>query len=142
MNQNLIARASVSIDAERSKVWEALVDPQAIKEYMFGSEVVTDWREGSQIIWRGEWQGKAYEDKGRVLQFKPERKLQYSHFSPLSGQPDAAENYHIVTIDLSGEEGQTTVTLTQDNNQTEEALQHSQENWQMMLTSLKKFLEA
>ena len=142
MNQNLIARASVSIDAERSKVWEALVDPQAIKEYMFGSEVVTDWREGSQIIWRGEWQGKAYEDKGRVLQFKPERKLQYSHFSPLSGQPDAAENYHIVTIDLSGEEGQTTVTLTQDNNQTEEALQHSEENWQMMLASLKKFLEA
>jgi uncharacterized protein YndB with AHSA1/START domain len=141
MDRNLIAMASVTINAPSKKVWDALVNPEAIKQYMFGTNVVSDWREGSPIIWRGEWQGTLYEDKGVILQFKPERTLQYSHFSPLSGLPDKPENYHTVTIELSGEGGQTRVSLAQDNNPTEQAREHSEENWQEMLTALKTFLE-
>lgn len=51
------------------------------------------------------------------------------------------ENYHTVTIELSGEGAQTTVKLSQDNNATEEAREHSEKNWQMMLDGLKKLLE-
>jgi hypothetical protein len=76
-----------------------------------------------------------------ILQFKPERTLQYSHFSPLSGLPDKPESYHIVTIELSDEGDQTRVSLTQDNNPTEEEREHSEKNWEMMLVALKKFLE-
>ena len=141
MNKNLIAKTSATINAPIAKVWEALVNPEAIKQYMFGTHVVTDWREGNPIIWKGEWQGKAYEDKGVILQFKPGRTLQYSHFSPLSGLPEKAENYHTVTIELSGEGNQTRVSLAQDNNPTEEERDHSAKNWEMMLTALKKFLE-
>jgi uncharacterized protein YndB with AHSA1/START domain len=121
MGKNLIARTSVTIDAPSETVWDALVNPEAIKQYMFGTNVVSDWREGSPIIWRGEWQGRAYEDKGVILQFKPGRTLQYSHFSPLSGPPDKPESYHTVTIELSGEGNQTRVSLGQDNNPTEQA---------------------
>jgi hypothetical protein len=88
---------------------------------MFGTEAISDWEEGSPISWRGEWQGKAYEDKGRILRLEPGRVLEYSHFSPLSGLPDRAENYHTVTIALSGEGGPTRVSLSQDNNATEDA---------------------
>jgi uncharacterized protein YndB with AHSA1/START domain len=91
MDKNLIARASVTIDAPSERVWDALVNPEAIKPYMFGTNVVSDWREGSPVICRGEWQGRAYEDKGAILRFKPGRTLQYSHFSPLSGLPDKPE---------------------------------------------------
>ena len=38
---------------------------------MFGTEVHTDWSIGGPIRWRGEWEGKAYEDKGQVLEFEP-----------------------------------------------------------------------
>lgn len=141
MDNNLIAKASIRINAPVARVWEALVTPEMIKQYMFGTNVVTEWEEGGPIVWQGEWQGKAYEDKGTILKIEPEQTLQYSHFSPLSGRPDVPENYHTVTIELSGEEGQTTVTLTQDKNESEEARQHSEENWQMMLESLKKLLE-
>jgi uncharacterized protein YndB with AHSA1/START domain len=141
MNNNLIAKASITIQASNAEVWKALVTPEAIKHYMFDTNVVSDWREGSPIIWKGEWQGKAYEDKGVLLQLKPGRTLQYTHFSPLSGQPDKPENYHTVTIELSGDENQTQVTLTQDKNATEQEREHSQKNWEMMLTALKKFLE-
>ncbi len=141
MDKNLIARASVTVNAPKAKVWNALVSPKAIKQYMFGTNVVSDWREGSPITWSGEWQGKPYEDKGVILQLKPERTVQYSHFSPLSGLSDKRENYHTVTIELWGEGNQTRVSLAQDKNPTEQARDHSEKNWEMMLIALKKFLE-
>ncbi len=141
MNKNLIARVSISINAPSAQVWDALVNPQAIKQYMFGTNVVSDWREGSPIVWKGEWQGKSYEDKGVILQFKPGRTIRYSHFSPLSGLPDKPENYHTVTIDLLGEGNQTHVSLAQNNNATEKERADSEKNWGIMLAGLKKFVE-
>jgi uncharacterized protein YndB with AHSA1/START domain len=141
MGKKLIAKTSTDINASSEKVWDALVDPKAIKQYMFGTNVVSDWREGSSILWKGEWQGKPYEDRGVILKVKPGRTIQYSHFSPLAGLPDKPENYHTVTIELSPGENQTHVLLTQDNNATDEERFHSENNWGMMLAELKKFLE-
>jgi uncharacterized protein YndB with AHSA1/START domain len=141
MDNNLIAKASVTINASSEKVWDALVNPEAIKQYMFGTNVVTDWREGSPIIWQGEWQGRAYEDIGVILEIKPGRTLQYSHFSPLSGLPDKPESYHTITIELSEEGDQTSVSLAQDNNPSEQAREHSEKNWQDMLSALKSYME-
>jgi uncharacterized protein YndB with AHSA1/START domain len=142
MDKGLLAESKIEIDAPRDEVWEALVDPDSIKRYMFGTTVTSDWREGSPITWKGEFKGKKYEDKGVILQMKPERTLQYSHYSPMSGAPDRPESYHTVTIDLSGQGERTKVTLTQDNNATEQTREDSEKNWTMMLQSLKKLLEA
>ena len=142
MSTNLVAQASTTINAASEKVWDALVTPEAIKKYMFGTNVVSTWKEGSPIAWKGEWKGKAYEDKGVILQFQPGRVLQYTHFSPLSGLPDIPENYHTVTIELSDQgDARTHVSLSQDKNPTEEARAHSEENWKKMLDGLKRFLE-
>jgi hypothetical protein len=46
-----------------------------------------------------------------------------------------------VTIELSVQGKQTKVRLSQDNNPSDEARQHSEKNWQVMLDGLKKFLE-
>jgi uncharacterized protein YndB with AHSA1/START domain len=141
MARGLVAQAAVTIDAPGSEVWNALVTPAAIKQYMFGTNVESAWHEGSPIVWKGEWQGKSYEDRGVILKLQPERTLQYSHFSPLSGLPDVPENYHSVTIELARDGNRTRVSLTQDNNRTEEAREHSQKNWEMMLGALKKYVE-
>ncbi len=141
MDKKLVATASISINASPGKVWQALVNPEDIRQYMFGTTVVSDWHEGSPIIWKGEWQGKPYQDKGTILQLKPQRILQYSHFSPLSGVADVPENYHTVTVELSGKGSQTRVSLAQDNNASEAERIHSQQNWESMLLALKKHLE-
>jgi len=142
MEKGQIAKSAVEIDVPRTKVWKALIDPATIKRYMFGATVESDWREGSPITWKGEWEGKKYEDKGEILEMEPERRLQYSHFSPLAGKPDQPENYHTVTIELSPAGEGTEVVLTQDNNSNDEARQQSEKNWTMMLESLKKVVEA
>ena len=143
METKLIAYTHTIIQASLDKVWEALINPKMIKEYMFGANVISDWKEGSEILWRGEWKGNAYEDKGTILKLKKFKTLQYSHYSPLTGKPDLAENYHIVTIKLSEFElySGVEVELTQDNNETPEEQRHSENNWNQMLQGLKKFLE-
>ena len=141
MNKGLIAKASISINTPVDIVWDALTNPELIRQYMFGTNVISDWKEGSPIIWKGEWEGNKYEDKGVILKLEPGLLIQYSHFSTLSGQQDLPENYHTVTIELSGKGKQTFVSLLQDNNATEEAREHSEKNWKIMLDGLKKLLE-
>ena len=141
MPEDKIAKASTDIEAAKNEVWQALVDPAAIQQYLFGTTVTSEWREGAPIQWKGEWQGKVYEDKGVILTLDRGKRLRYSHFSPLSGLPDRPENYHTVTIDLREEDGHTHVALAQDHNATEEARAHSQKNWETMLEGLKKYVE-
>jgi uncharacterized protein YndB with AHSA1/START domain len=142
MSRLLVATVSAFIDAPSSAVYKALTDAADIKQYFFGSTVTSDWKKGSPITWKGEWQGRSYEDKGTILANEPNRKLEYSHFSPLTGKPDLPENYHTVTVELSPEGTGTRVTLSQDNNETEEAREHSTKNWKMMLGGLKKHVES
>jgi uncharacterized protein YndB with AHSA1/START domain len=139
--QHLIAKCETIINAPIDKVWEALITPEQIKEYMFGANVKSEWNEGSSITWSGDWQGTHYEDKGTILQLIPYTRLQYTHYSPMGGQPDLPENYHLVTVDLTDKDRQTIITLTQGNNRSEEEVVHSRENWDMMLEKMKQVVE-
>ena len=140
-SNNLIAKAEILLNAPIEKVWDAFVNPEVIKKYMFGTQVASEWKEGSSIIWKGEWKGKAYEDKGKILKIIPLQQLQYTHFSPMTGLEDKPENYHRVTIYLTKNADKTHVLLSQDNNTSEKDKEHSEKNWQMMLDSLKQLLE-
>ena len=137
-----VATAETDIRAPRSKVWRALTDPDEIQKYMFGSRVETDWKPGSRITWKGEYEGKSYEDKGEVLEVEPERRLKLTHFSPSSGDEDVPENYHTLVYELDESDGKTHVSLSQDNNKSEEAAEHSRANWDKMLSGLKEVVEA
>ena len=137
-----VATAEAEIHAQRRKVWRALTDPDQIQKYMFGARVETDWKPGSRISWKGEYQGKTYEDKGEILEVVPDRRLKLTHFSPLSGQEDAPENYHTLLYELKEHDGKTHVSLSQDNNPTDEAAEHSRANWEKMLSALKEVVEA
>ena len=132
----------VTINAPRAEVWDALTNPEKVKKWMHGTEMSTDWKEGSPITWTGEWQGKPYQDKGEVLAIEPERMLRYTHWSPMGGSEDTPENYHTVTYELAGSDGKTTLTLRQDNNRTqEEADKMAKENWGPVLKGLKETAE-
>jgi uncharacterized protein YndB with AHSA1/START domain len=142
MNKGLIARASVVINAPASSVWDALTNPELIKQYLFGTQVSSDWKVGSSIIYKGTWEDKNFEDKGRILQIEPERLLESTFWSALSGLADVPENYSLIRYDLAPEGSATRVTLTQDNNATAEDAVRADQNWTLVLESMKKLLES
>ncbi|MBI3579762.1 MAG: SRPBCC domain-containing protein [Ignavibacteriales bacterium] len=141
MSTTFIAKAAITINAPAAKVWHALTNPELIKQYLFGTEVTTDWQPGSSITYRGVWKGKTYEDKGKILQVDPEKLLVSTFWSSLSGVPDLPEHYKTITYKLSAEGKGTKITLTQDNNANQQEAQHSEENWKMVLNALKQLLE-
>jgi uncharacterized protein YndB with AHSA1/START domain len=141
VNGKHVATSRITIDAPAERVWSVLTDRDAIKEFMFGTDVVTDWVVGSPIVWKGVWQGKDYEDKGVILELEPGRRLVHTHFSPLSGQPDSPENYHTLTWTLEGGAGETHLTLSQDNNSSAEEAEHSKGMWDSLVSDVKAIAE-
>jgi uncharacterized protein YndB with AHSA1/START domain len=141
--QTYEASTSVEIQAGAEQVWQALVDPDLVKLYLHGTTLETDWTVGGPVVWRGEWQGKPYEDKGEVLAIDPPRRLAVTHWSPLTGDPDVPENYHHVTYELEPlDAGRTRVTLTQGNSPSREAAEAMIENgWRPVLQTLKQVVE-
>jgi uncharacterized protein YndB with AHSA1/START domain len=140
--RGVVATAQIAIKSSAGRVWSALVEPEQIKEYMFGSQVETDWRVGSPITWRGEYEGRSYEDKGEVLEYDEPTRLSVSHFSPLTGQDDTPENYHTLEYSLVEKDGVTTVSLSQDNNASEDEAERAKGTWEQLLEGLKQHVEA
>ena len=132
-----IAKAEVHVAAEPDRVWAALTEPKQIAAYMQGSRVETTWEVGSPITWDGEYEGRAYQDKGEVLTYDEPHLLSVTHYSPMMGQPDEPENYHTLVYTLTAEDAGTRLELTQDGNDSEEQAEQFSQNWQTMLDGLK-----
>ncbi len=128
------------VKAPVTTVWEALTDPALVKQYFFGSDLLTNWKPGSQLIWRGEYEGQVYEDKGEVLEFHPNERLAFSYLSSWSGKEDLPENYLLVTYSLRAIPEGTELTITQSNYDAEKAA-HSAENWNQVIDGLKQIVE-
>lgn len=136
-----VARASVKINARPEKVWDALTNPELVRRYMLGTTVNSNWTAGAPITWKGEMQGRSYEDRGKVLRAERCRLLEYTHYAGMQGTPDSPENQHTVKIELADEGRNTKVTLVQEGNPTEEARRHSEDNWREMLDGLRQVVE-
>lgn len=141
MNKELYIEKDISIKAKIDEVWEALTNPEKVKQYFFGTEIVTTWKVGSSLIFQGEWEGKAYQDKGNILALEPNKKLQYNYWSAFSGMEDLPENYSIVSYELSEENGSALLKLSQKGFSNEEAMEHSKQGWEIILNSLKRLVE-
>lgn len=138
----LTAKSSIRINAPVSKVWQALTDPELIKGYLFGTNAVSDWKEGSSITYSGEWQGKPYLDKGKIIKLVPEKLLHTTYLSSNSGKEDKPENYANVIYVIEPENSGTLISITQDNIDNDEQVAHMKHNWSMVLENMKKLLES
>lgn len=141
MKHPFVAKVTIEIDAPIEKVWDALTNPALIKQYFFGTEAISDWKVGSTLLFKGEWEGKEYVDKGTILKLEKPNLLKYDYLSSLSNLDDLPENYAAITYELSHSDGKTILNILQDNIATEEARDHSQENWAYIMGDMKKLVE-
>jgi uncharacterized protein YndB with AHSA1/START domain len=135
------AEANIVVAPPPERVWKALTDPADVKEYFLGTHVTSSWREGDPVTFEGEWQGKSYQDKGTVLEARPNELLRITHYSPLSGLPDEPGNYHTVEYGLEAVAEGTRVSIIQGNNRSDDEAAESEKLWSTVLGNLKGYLE-
>jgi len=141
MTNRISLQKTITINAPITTVWQALIDPGMIKEYFFGVETAGDWKEGNTILYKGEWQGKNFEGKGKVLQVEEQKILRHSYWSNMSGLPDLPENYHIITYEMNQENNHTQLKLTEENLADQSMKDRSAKLWDMVFENLKKLVE-
>ena len=150
MSEPLFVRNTITINASADKVWNALVNPAETKKYMFGCETVSDWKKGSELLWRGEYEGKEMVFvKGHITDIQPGKFLAYTTIDPNSTIDDVSENYLTVTYSLEEANGKTTLTVTQgdynnvaDGESRYKEAYNNGEGWNPILVEIKKIAEA
>jgi len=145
INDDLIVSGSIEVNASVSKVWDTLTNPQIIKEYLFGTETITDWQVGSDVIFQGvygEHGENRYKDKGVIMENIPNERLSYTYWSGFSGQEDKPENYSRVTYTLVPRgDNRTEFTWTQEGYANQEAYEHSLSGMPAFLEQVKAIME-
>jgi uncharacterized protein YndB with AHSA1/START domain len=149
MSEKLAVVSEITINAPASKVWDLLVNPEQTKKYMFGCETVSDWKPGSELLWRGTYEDKEMVFvKGIILEIEPPELLKYTVIDPNSAMPDIPENYLNVAYQLKEENGKTFFTVTQDGFEGAEdgekrykETYNNGEGWNPILVEIKKLAE-
>lgn len=141
MTTTEIIRKEVNVKASLARVWTALTSAEAIKEYLYGTTVITEWKEGGSIRFTGTWDGVPYEDKGTILTYRANQVLEYTYWSSFSGIEDVPSNYAIVKFELKAEGDQTTLVLTQRNSPTAQMQENSEKGWEDVLQKLVHVIE-
>jgi uncharacterized protein YndB with AHSA1/START domain len=145
----LIIQNTITINAPSSKVWDALINPQQTKKYMFGCEAISDWKVGSDLIWQMDYDGKPFIPvKGKIILMAPGMILGYTVFDPHSNMPDIPENYLSVNYNLIEQNGETILTVMQgDYNTVADGARRYKEaynegkGWDPILQEIKKLVE-
>ena len=146
----LLVKNSIVIKADTAKVWDYLTNPEQTKKYMFGCETVSDWKIGSDLLWRMEYEGKELiAVKGKIADIKPGTFLAYTTIDPNSSMEDIPENYLTVTYELNAENQHTILTVTQgdyahvaDGERRYKEAYNNGEGWNPILKEIKKLAEA
>lgn len=133
--------STIRINASIQKVWDAITKPELVKLWQYGSDLLTNWEVGSDIKFRSEWEGKVFEQWGKILEIKPAEFLKYSLFAPRPDLEDNPENYFIMNYVLTNENGQTKLEIIQEDNRPNAVQEEPQGEENPILKSLKDIAE-
>ena len=133
--------STISINATKEKVWDTLTKPGLVQLWQYGSELITNWEIGSDIKFRTEWEGKIFEQWGKVLEITPTEILKYNLFAPRPGLEDKPENYFIMSYVLTSENGQTKLEIIQEDNRPNAVQEKPQGEENPVLQLLKNVAE-
>jgi uncharacterized protein YndB with AHSA1/START domain len=134
--------STIHINAPLQKVWDILTKPEHVKQWQYGSELTTDWKPGSDIRFKTEWQGKIFEQWGKVLEVRLNESIKYSLFAPRPGLEDKPENYFEMNYLLTTDNGKTKLEIIQIDNRPGAVQEKPQGEENPILQGLKQLAEA
>ena len=143
----MIIEKEVQFNATKAQVWDLLTNPAMTKQYMFGCEIISDWKIGSSILWKGltEDGKEIIYVKGNIIDFNDGIKFSFTMFDPNMEIEDIPENYLELTYDLKEKDNVTTLKLTQGNfasvDNGKKRYEESMKGWEMVIPMMIQLIE-
>jgi uncharacterized protein YndB with AHSA1/START domain len=131
----------ININASIKKVWKTVTEPEMVKLWQFGSDLITTWKVGSEIKFVTEWEGQIFEQWGKVLEVRENELLKYSLFAPRPDLEDKPENYFVMSYVLTEVNGNTKLEIIQEDNRPNAVQEEQQGEENPILKSLKNLAE-
>ena len=133
--------STITINATKQRVWDALTKPELVKLWQYGSDLATTWEVGSKIEFVTKWEEKEFKQWGTVLDFSPPDKLSYNLFAPGPGLEDKPENYFIMKYVLTESGDNTRLEIIQEDNRPNAVQEPPQGDENPILQAIKKLAE-
>jgi len=134
--------STLKLNAPVHKIWDTLTKPELVKQWQYGSQLITDWKVGSQIKFRAEWEGKVFEQWGKVLEIVPYKLIRYSLFAPRPDLEDKPENYFVMNYLLTEETNCVRLDIIQEDNRQGAVQESPQGEENPVLGALKRLIES
>lgn len=133
--------STIYLDAPIDKVWNTLTKPELVKQWQYGSDLITDWKIGNEIRFKNEWEGQVFEQWGTILEVVTNKKIKYSLFFPRPELEDKPENYFIMSYILSEENQKIKLEIIQEDNRPGAVQEKPQGEENPILQDLKALIE-
>ena len=134
--------SSINLNAPINKIWDVLTKPELVKQWQYGSDLITDWKVDSEIRFRTEWEGQIFEQWGKILEIIPQKLIRYSLFAPRPDLEDKPENYFVMNYILSEENGCLRLDIIQEDNRQGAVQEAPQGEENPILSALKTLIES
>ena len=131
----------IKINAPIQKVWKTVTEPEMVKLWQFGSDLITTLKVGSEIRFVTKWGEKIFEQWGEILEVRENELLKYSLFAPRPDLEDKPENYFVMSYVLTEENGNTKLEIIQEDNRLNAVQEEQQGEENPILKSLKDLAE-
>lgn len=140
MMQNAIEK-NIIINAAPSVVFDALTNSEKILQYFPLNEVISDWKVGSEVLFKGTVNGADFTDYGKIEQLTPNKIFQYTYWSDNHGTERTPENHLTICYSLSATEQGTQLKMEHKNLISAEMHAQMLGVWDFLLSSLKDYAE-
>lgn len=137
---------SIDIAASPARVWDTLVNPDLVEQYMYGARTESDWKVGSELLYTMNMEGaKLTVVNGKILHFDTPNVLKHTLFPTTADYPNVEENHLHITYTLTPTENGTQLHIFQEGYESvangEKRYQDTLDGWEMVWEKLKEVAE-
>jgi len=136
-------KKTIFVDVAPELVFDALTNSEEITKYFPLKEVVSEWKVGSEVLYKGEINGQNFSDFGVIEILTRPNKYKYTYWSDNHGTERTPENHLSITYVISKNGDGTKLELEQSNLKSKEMFQMMDEVvWDSLLNNLKNHVES
>ena len=132
----------ITINASPEIVFDMLTNSEQIIRYYPLNEVISEWKVGSNVLYKGEIDNKKFTDYGVIEIISRPTQYKYTYWSDNHGTENTPENQITISYNLTNIKNATRLELKQTNLRSKEMFEIMDSTvWPYLLDSMKNYIE-